>query len=128
MGSLGMGVKTDENDNETYVPYIFYNENKKTDNSSLTSLSLIPEPGLGIKIEGHKISHPNEVTAVQSPTLMKMKYNNSGHITGNEAVNSDDIRTIGRIAYGSDEPSEGFNPFGSEELQGGEIYFWVQGE
>ena len=49
----------------------------------------------GIKVDGTKIKHTNEVTAVSEQKLLKITYDAYGHITGSSAVTKDDIAGLG---------------------------------
>ena len=49
----------------------------------------------GITVDGTKIKHTNEVTAVSEQKLLKITYDAYGHITGSSAVTKDDIAGLG---------------------------------
>lgn len=49
----------------------------------------------GITVDGTKIKHTNEVTAVSEQKLLKITYDAYGHITGSSAVTANDIAGLG---------------------------------
>lgn len=49
----------------------------------------------GIQVTGTQIRHTNKVDAVSSSSLLKITYDDYGHITGSSAVTSDDIAKLG---------------------------------
>lgn len=49
----------------------------------------------GIQVTGTQIRHTNKVDAVSSSRLLKITYDDYGHITGSSAVTSDDIADLG---------------------------------
>lgn len=49
----------------------------------------------GIQVTGTQIRHTNKVTAVSGQKLLKITYDDYGHITGSSAVTADDIRDLG---------------------------------
>ena len=49
----------------------------------------------GIQVTGTKIRHTNKVDAVSSQTILKITYDDYGHITGSSAVTKDDIAGLG---------------------------------
>lgn len=123
MGSIGLGMTLNNETATGYVPYVYYDANA---NGTLTALKLIPEAGSGIKVNRNVISHKNAVTALTTASFVKMKYDSEGHITGHSTVTSSDIRSVGRIAYGTTEPgASGFSyPLGT--VKTGDIYLWLQ--
>ena len=131
MGSFGMGVEIDNSDKAiSYTPYVIYNKIDEEGNLTLTTLNLIPEGGAGIKVDGNVISHSNDfIEPVNNNSFSKVNYDELGHITGSAAVEMNDIRSTGRIAYGDVEPGvEGFNPFNDGSVAEGDIYLWIQSE
>lgn len=49
----------------------------------------------GIQVTGTNIKHSNSVSPVSSSSLVKITYDDYGHITGSSAVTSDDIANLG---------------------------------
>ena len=49
----------------------------------------------GIQVTGTQIRHTNKVDAVSSSSLLKITYDDYGHITGSSAVTKDDIAGLG---------------------------------
>lgn len=125
MGSIGLGMTLDDNGNATeYAPYVIYNSDTS---GTMATLKLIPEGGDYISVDGNIISHKTP-TAADSTSFLKINYDAFGHINNSEAVQMNDIRKAGRIAYGDVEPGlEEFAPFGDGNAEG-DIYFWVQSE
>ena len=123
MGSIGLGVEIDGSDKATsYTPYVIYNKIEKDGSLTLTSLNLIPEAGDYIEIEGHRISHKTPV-AGSNTSLLKVGFDNFGHITASAAPTVEEIRQVAHIRYGDLDPSDANNNIVGEE---GDIYLWVQ--
>lgn len=128
MGSIGLGMTFKESSEEilSYEPYIFYNADAT---GTMTALKLVPEGGNYIAVEGNIISHEKPVASTEGTAFIKINYDEFGHINGSSNVETSDIRSVGRIAYGDTEPgTEGFNPFGNGSVIEGDIYLWVQSE
>lgn len=128
MGSIGLGMTLKENSEEvlSYEPYVFYNADAT---GTMTALKLVPEGGDYIAVEGNIISHEKPVASIEDAGFIKINYDEFGHINGSSNVETSDIRSIGRIAYGDIEPgTDGFNPFGDGSVAEGDIYLWVQSE
>ena len=128
MGSIGLGMTFKESSEEilSYEPYIFYNADAT---GTMTTLKLVPEGGNYIAVEGNIISHEKPVASTEGTAFIKINYDEFGHINGSSNVETSDIRSVGRIAYGDTEPgTEGFNPFGNGSVIEGDIYLWVQSE
>lgn len=128
MGSIGLGMTLKENSEEvlSYEPYVFYNADAT---GTMTALKLVPESGDYIAVEGNVISHEKPVASTEDTAFIKINYDEFGHINGSSNVETSDIRSIGRIAYGDIEPgTNGFNPFGDENVSEGDIYLWIQSE
>ena len=123
MGSIGLGMEIDgSNKAISYTPYVFYNKIEENGSLTLTSLNLIPEAGNYIEIEGHRISHKTPV-AGGSTSLLKIGFDNFGHITASAAPTVEEIRQVAHIRYGDLDPSDTNNNIVGEE---GDIYLWIQ--
>lgn len=121
MGSIGLAVDYDDFGKATnYTPYVVYNEFDEEGNLNLTSLNLIPEAGDYVEIEEHRISHARPGIN-ENVSLLKIAYDDFGHVTGSQEATRDDIRNIARITYGTTEPLV-------DGAQEGDIYLWVQSE
>lgn len=121
MGSIGLGMTLKENSEEvlSYEPYVFYNADAT---GTMTALKLIPEAGDYIEIEGHRISHKTPV-AGGNTSLLKVGFDNFGHITASAAPTTEEIRQVAHIRYGNLDPSDVNNNIVGEE---GDIYLWIQ--
>lgn len=123
MGSIGLGMEIDGSNKATsYTPYVFYNKIEENGSLTLTSLNLIPEAGDYIEIEGHRISHKTPV-AGGNTSLLKIGFDNFGHITASAAPTVEEIRQVAHIRYGDLDPSDTNNNIVGEE---GDIYLWIQ--
>ena len=123
MGSIGLGMEINDSDKATsYTPYVIYNKIEKDGSLTLTSLNLIPEAGDYIEIEGHRISHKTPV-AGGNTSLLKVGFDNFGHITASAAPTVEEIRQVAHIRYGDLDPSDTNNNIVGEE---GDIYLWIQ--
>ena len=123
MGSIGLGMEIDgSNKAISYTPYVFYNKIEENGSLTLTSLNLIPEAGDYIEIEGHRISHKTPV-AGGNTSLLKIGFDNFGHITASAAPTVEEIRQVAHIRYGDLDPSDTNNNIVGEE---GDIYLWIQ--
>ena len=123
MGSIGLGMEIDgSNKAISYTPYVFYNKIEENGSLTLTSLNLIPEAGNYIEIEGHRISHKTPV-AGGNTSLLKIGFDNFGHITASAAPTVEEIRQVTHIRYGDLDPSDTNNNIVGEE---GDIYLWIQ--
>jgi hypothetical protein len=123
MGSIGLGMTLKENSEEvlSYEPYVFYNADAT---GTMTALKLVPEAGDYIEIEGHRISHKTPV-AGGNTSLLKVGFDNFGHITASAAPTTEEIRQVAHIKYGDLDPSDVNNNIVGEE---GDIYLWIQSE
>lgn len=121
MGSIGLGMTLKENSEEvlSYEPYVFYNADAT---GTMTALKLVPEAGDYIEIEGHRISHKTPV-AGSNTSLLKIGFDNFGHITASAAPTVEEIRQVAHIRYGDLDPSDVNNNIVGEE---GDIYLWIQ--
>lgn len=121
MGSIGLGMTLKENSEEvlSYEPYVFYNADAT---GTMTALKLVPEAGDYIEIEGHRISHKTPV-AGGNTSLLKVGFDNFGHITASAAPTVEEIRQVAHIIYGDLDPSDVNNNIVGEE---GDIYLWIQ--
>ena len=121
MGSIGLGMTLKENSEEvlSYEPYVFYNADAT---GTMTALKLVPEAGDYIEIEGHRISHKTPV-AGGNTSLLKVGFDNFGHITASAAPTTEEIRQVAHIRYGDLDPSDVNNNIVGEE---GDIYLWIQ--
>ena len=121
MGSIGLGITLKENSEEvlSYEPYVFYNADAT---GTMTALKLVPEAGDYIEIEGHRISHKTPV-AGGNTSLLKIGFDNFGHITASAAPTVEEIRQVAHIRYGDLDPSDTNNNIVGEE---GDIYLWIQ--
>lgn len=123
MGSIGLGMTLKENSEEvlSYEPYVFYNADAT---GTMTALKLVPEAGDYIEIKGHRISHKTPI-AGGNTSLLKVGFDNFGHITASAAPTVEEIRQVAHIRYGDLDPSDINNNIVGEE---GDIYLWVQSE
>lgn len=123
MGSIGLGMTLKENSEEvlSYEPYVFYNADAT---GTMTALKLVPEAGNYIEIEGHRISHKTPV-AGSNTSLLKVGFDEFGHINASAAPTAEEIRQVAHITYGDLDPSDVNNNIVGEE---GDIYLWVQSE
>lgn len=123
MGSIGLGMTLKENSEEvlSYEPYVFYNADAT---GTMTALKLVPEAGDYIEIEGNRISHKTPV-AGGNTSLLKVGFDNFGHITASAAPTAEEIRQVAHIRYGDLDPSDVNNNIVGEE---GDIYLWIQSE
>lgn len=121
MGSIGLGMTLKENSEEvlSYEPYVFYNADAT---GTMTALKLVPEAGDYIEIEGHRISHKTPI-AGGNTSLLKVGFDNFGHITASAAPTVEEIRQVAHIRYGNLDPSDTNNNIVGEE---GDIYLWIQ--
>ena len=123
MGSIGLGMEIDGSNKATsYTPYVFYNKIEKDGSLTLTSLNLIPEAGDYIEIQGNRISHKTPI-AGSNTSLLKVGFDNFGHITASAAPTVEEIRQVAHIRYGDLDPSDVNNNIVGEE---GDIYLWIQ--
>ena len=88
----------------------------------MAALKLVPEAGDYIEIEGHRISHKTPV-ASSNTSLLKIGFDNFGHITASAAPTVEEIRQVAHIRYGDLDPSDANNNIVGEE---GDIYLWIQ--
>ena len=123
MGSIGLGMTLKENSEEvlSYEPYVFYNADAT---GTMTALKLVPEAGDYIEIEGHRISHKTPI-AGGNTSLLKVGFDEFGHITASAAPTVEEIRQVAHIRYGNLDPSDASNNIVGEE---GDIYLWIQSE
>lgn len=123
MGSIGLGMTLKENSEEvfSYEPYVFYNADAT---GTMTALKLVPEAGNYIEIEGHRISHKTPV-AGSNTSLLKVGFDEFGHINASAAPTTEEIRQVAHIRYGDLDPSDVNNNIVGEE---GDIYLWIQSE
>lgn len=123
MGSIGLGMTLKENSEEvlSYEPYVFYNADAT---GTMTALKLVPEAGNYIEIEGHRISHKTPV-AGSNTSLLKVGFDEFGHINASAAPTVEEIRQVAHIRYGDLDPSDVNNNIVGEE---GDIYLWIQSE
>lgn len=64
-------------------------------------------PGTGLSLSGTTFNHSNAVTAVTSASLLKVKYDAQGHISGSAAVTKADITALGIPGQDSQDPGYG---------------------
>lgn len=86
-------IKKIQIDNQAYSIYDERVQKPVPANAVFTDTTYTGEGG--IKVEGTKIKHTNEVTAVSEQKLLKITYDAYGHITGSSAVTREDIAKLG---------------------------------